>query len=193
MTEPAPSEPTELVDVFYAPFVRPLGNLVILVAQAEATWLKLMVALTGCTEREAHCFLQKNAAAAKQEIMPLAKTAAIESSELEELCRSIETFYGDRERRNRLYHDEWYVSLLETPGVPATRGVQRKDGAVVWGIQHLMTFGNSLGASATTRVCSRTSCTSCKSRRAPSRLLMTFRIDADPQTRPPTAPWSAAL
>jgi hypothetical protein len=133
MTEPAPSEPTELVDVFYGPFVRPLGNLVILVAQAEATWLNLVVALTGCTEREAQCFLQKNAAAAKQEIMPLAKTAAIESYELEELCRSIETFYGDRERRNRLYHDEWYVSLLETPGVPATRGVQRRDGAVVWG------------------------------------------------------------
>jgi hypothetical protein len=133
MIEPAPSEPTELVDVFYAPFVRPLGNLVILVAQAEATWLKLVGALTGCTEREAQCFLQKNAAAAKQEIMRFAKTAVIEPYELEELCRSIETFYGDRERRNRLYHDEWYVSLLETPGVPATRGFQRRDGAVVWG------------------------------------------------------------
>jgi Tfp pilus assembly protein PilP len=62
-----------------------------LVAQAEATWLKLVVALTGCTEGEAQSFLQKNAAAAKQEIMPLAKTAVIESYELEELYRSIET------------------------------------------------------------------------------------------------------
>src|SRR5215468_3263282 len=112
MIEPAPSEPADLVDVFYAPFVRPLGNLTILFAQAEATWLALVAALTGCTEKEAQCFLQKDAATAKQEIMPLAKTTAIESYELEELCKSIETFYEDRERRNRLYHDEWYVSLL---------------------------------------------------------------------------------
>jgi hypothetical protein len=63
--------------------------------------------------------------------MPLAKKeTAIESYEL---LKSIETFYGDRERRNRLNHDEWYVSFLETPGVPAARGVRRKDGAVVWG------------------------------------------------------------
>jgi hypothetical protein len=33
-------------------------------------------------------------------------------------------------------------------------------------IQRLMTFENSLGASVTTRVCSRTLCTSCNSRRA---------------------------
>jgi hypothetical protein len=133
VTEPAPSEPADLVDDFYAPFVRPLGNLTILFAQAEATWLVLVATLTGCTEKEAQCFLQKDAATAKQEIMPLAKTTAIESYELEELCKGIETFYEDRERRNRLIHNEWYVSLLKTPGVPATRGVRRKDGIVVWG------------------------------------------------------------
>jgi hypothetical protein len=133
MTEPALSEPADLVDDFYARFVRPLGNLTILFAQAEATWLVLVATLTGCTEKEAQCFLQKDAATAKQEIMPLAKTTAIESYELEELCKSIETFYGDRERRNRLIHDEWYVSLLKTPGAPATRGVRRKDGVVMWG------------------------------------------------------------
>jgi hypothetical protein len=133
MTEPAPSEPADLVDVFYARFVRPLGNLTILFAQAEATWLMLVAALTGCTEKEAQCFLQKDAATAKQEIMPIAKTTAIESYELEELCKGIETFYEDRERRNRLIHDEWFVSLLKTPGMPATRGVRRRDGIVVRG------------------------------------------------------------
>jgi hypothetical protein len=45
--------------------------------------------LTGCTEKEAQCFLQKDAATAKQEIVPLAKTTAIESYELEELCKSV--------------------------------------------------------------------------------------------------------
>jgi hypothetical protein len=46
MTEPTLSEPADLVDVFYARFVRPLGNLTILFAQAEATWLVLVAALT---------------------------------------------------------------------------------------------------------------------------------------------------
>jgi len=110
---------------------------------------------------------------------PLAKTAAIESYELEELCRSIETFYGDRERRNRLYHDEWYVSLLETPGVPATRGVQRKDGAVVWGDSTPSDVWELARRFRDYRVGSLTSCTSCKSRRAPSRFLMIFRINAN--------------
>jgi hypothetical protein len=59
VTEPAPSEPADLVDDFYAPFVRPLGNLTILFAQAEATWLVLVATLTGCTEKEAQCFLQE--------------------------------------------------------------------------------------------------------------------------------------
>ena len=41
MTEDSPPEPAEdLVDVFYAPFVRPLGNLAVLFAQAEAAWLE---------------------------------------------------------------------------------------------------------------------------------------------------------
>jgi hypothetical protein len=34
-------EPADLVDVFYAPFVRPLGNLVVLFAQAKQHGLSL--------------------------------------------------------------------------------------------------------------------------------------------------------
>ena len=77
MTEGAPTEPADLVDVSYAPFVRPLGNLVVLFAQAETAWLKLVAILTGCTEEEVQPFLMMTEAKAKQKIMPLAKTSAI--------------------------------------------------------------------------------------------------------------------
>jgi hypothetical protein len=71
--------------VFYAPFVRPLGNLIILIAQAEASWLRLVSILTGCTEKEAQCFLTKPEADVKQELVPLAQTFAIEADGLREL------------------------------------------------------------------------------------------------------------
>jgi hypothetical protein len=51
VTEGVPSEPADLVDVFYARFVRPLGNLVVLFAQAEAAWLTLLVDLTVDSDR----------------------------------------------------------------------------------------------------------------------------------------------
>jgi hypothetical protein len=52
-TENMNSEQADLVDVFFAPYVRPIGNLVILYAQAEAAWLELVIDLIGCTEKEA--------------------------------------------------------------------------------------------------------------------------------------------
>lgn len=134
MTEGMPSEPADLVDVFYARFVRPLGNLVVLFAQAEAAWLTLLVDLTGCTEKEAQKFLQKEAADVKQEILPLVRASGIEDGARQELCDSIEKFFCDRKRRNRLIHDEWYVSLFEPGGVARTRGLPRNKGAdVVFG------------------------------------------------------------
>jgi hypothetical protein len=134
VTEGTPSEPADLVDVFYAPFVRPLGNLVILFAQAEAAWLELVASLTGCTEKEAQRFLQMKGLDAKQEIAPLAQTSGMEGFDLLELSESIGKYYCDRERRHRLMRDEWYVSLLQVGGVPRTRGLPRKKGAaVVWG------------------------------------------------------------
>jgi hypothetical protein len=55
-------EQAVLVDE-YAPFVRPLGSLVILFAQAEAEWLKLVAEVFGYTEKEAQQLLkQMNAA-----------------------------------------------------------------------------------------------------------------------------------
>ena len=57
VTEETP-EQADLVDQ-YAPFVRPLGNLVILFAQAEAEWLKLVAEVSGCTEKEAQQLLKQ--------------------------------------------------------------------------------------------------------------------------------------
>jgi hypothetical protein len=41
------TERTDLVDVFYAPFVRALGNLVITFAQSESALLELVTELVG--------------------------------------------------------------------------------------------------------------------------------------------------
>jgi hypothetical protein len=133
MIEKMPPEAEDLVDPFYVPFVRPLGNLVILFARAEAAWLQLVAELTGCTEKEAQCFLQMSASDAKQKIVPLAQTSGIDDFTRKELSDSVDNYYFDRERRNRLIHDEWFVSVLER-GVPKTRGLPRRKGAdVVWG------------------------------------------------------------
>jgi hypothetical protein len=134
VTEGVLPEPADLVDVFYAPFVRPLGNLVVLFAQAEAAWLEFVAELTGCTEKEAQRFLQMKAPDAKHEIIPRAQTSGIEDFDLQELSEGIESYCCDRERRNRLIHDEWYVDLFSDEGAPRTRGLPRKkDADVVWG------------------------------------------------------------
>jgi hypothetical protein len=132
MAEASP-EPANLVDVFYVSFVRPLGNLVVLFAQAEAAWLELIAELTGSTEKEAQRFLQMKAQDAKQEIIPLAQASGIEGFDLRELSEGIESYYCNRECRNRLMHDEWWVDVSDG-GLPKTRGLPRKKGAVeVWG------------------------------------------------------------
>jgi hypothetical protein len=126
-------EPEDLVDVFYVPFVRALGNLVILFAQAEATWLDLVAELTGCTDKQCQNFLQMPATDVKQKIMPLAQTSGIDGFHLTELSESVDKYYCDRERRNRLIHDEWFVSVLQAPGAAMTRGFpRRRDAQVVW-------------------------------------------------------------
>jgi hypothetical protein len=132
--EGMPSEPEDLVDVFYVPLVRPLGNLVILFAQAEAAWLELVAELTGCTERQAQSFLQMPAADVKQKIVPLAQISGIDGFALKELSEGVDNYYCDRERRHRLTHDEWFVSVLKASGAPMTRGLPRRKGShVVWG------------------------------------------------------------
>jgi hypothetical protein len=124
--------PADLVDVFYADLVRPLGNLVILCAQAEAALLELWVDFSGCTEEEAQKFLEEPARVQKQ-IAVRAKTAGIPDHHVEELAEQIKKYYSDREQRHRLIHDEWYVSLLDSSAKPRTRGLPRKSTNIVWG------------------------------------------------------------
>jgi hypothetical protein len=134
VTEGVVPEPADLVDVFYASFVRPLGNLVILFAQAEAAWLEFAAELTGCAEKEAQRFLQMKAPDAKHEIISLALANGIEDFNLQELSEGIESYCCDRERRNRLIHDEWYIDLFTDKGEPRTRGLPlKKNAIVVWG------------------------------------------------------------
>ena len=133
VTERAPPERADLVDDVYAPFTRPLGNLVVLFAQAEAEWLRLASELSGCTEREAQRFLDIKPDV-KQEITSLAQRCGIEGFDLQELSTSIDKYSHDREHRNQLMHGNWYVSLLKIVGATRTRRLPRKKNAdVVWG------------------------------------------------------------
>jgi hypothetical protein len=137
MTDKTPAEQSDLVDVFYADLVRPLGNLVILYAQAEAALIELWVELDGCTEWEAQKLLAEPALKAQQQITARAKAAASLAGHVEELSEGIEKYYLDREQRHRLIHDEWDVSLLECGAgwraEPITRGVSRKSPTVLYG------------------------------------------------------------
>ena len=133
MTEGAPPERADLVDDVYAPFVKPLGNLIVLFAQAEAEWLRLASELSGRTEKEAQRFLDVTPDV-KQEITSLAQRCGIEGFDLQELSTGIENYCRDREHRNQLMHGDWYVSLLKVVGKTRTRRLPRKQNAdVVWG------------------------------------------------------------
>jgi hypothetical protein len=122
------SEPEDLVDVFYVPFVRPLGNLVILFAQAEAELLALVTELSGHNEREAQGVLKMKPDEAKQKIISLAHQSGVHGFELEEFTETLDKYYCDRERRNRIIHDEWYISILSGEASPRTRGLPFKKG-----------------------------------------------------------------
>jgi hypothetical protein len=134
VTEGTPPERADLVDDTKAPYVRPLGNLVLLFAQAEMAWLALVAELTGCTEKKAQRFLEMKAPDVKQEIIPLAQASGIEGFDFQELSMSIENYCCDREHRNQLMHGDWYVSFLQDVGATRTRRLPRKKNAdVTWG------------------------------------------------------------
>jgi hypothetical protein len=149
VTQGTPSEPADLVDNTKAPYVRPLGNLVLLFAQAETAWLALVAELTGCTEKEAQRFLEMKAPDIKQEIIPLAQASGIEGFDVQELSTSIENYCCDREHRNQLMHGDWYVSFLQGIGATRTRRLPRKKNAdVIWGDSTPEAFGNYLDSIA---------------------------------------------
>lgn len=66
---------TDLVDVFYIPFIRALGNLVITFAQCESALLELVTELKAGDENEAHKILKTPEA--QQIILALIKCSGI--------------------------------------------------------------------------------------------------------------------
>jgi hypothetical protein len=133
VTKVMPSEQADLVDVFFTPYIRPLGNLVVLFAQAEVAWLELVIDLTGCTESEAGELVRGKATEVKEQILTRVNESGMGDGMRQQLCESIENFFNDRERRHRLMHDEWYVSLVAEPpqAIPMIRGLPRKKDAKV--------------------------------------------------------------
>jgi hypothetical protein len=123
------SEPDDLVDEFYRPYVRALGNMVVLFAQCEADLLALVAELCGggdCAEIEAVRLL-KDAEKAKDRIIERVRGLGLSGFDLDELVNGIDKFCFDKEARNRLIHDDWFPSLVEGEvGRVGTRGLTRK-------------------------------------------------------------------
>jgi hypothetical protein len=116
----------DLVDDPYWPLVRPLGNLVILCARAEASLFDLIAVLASMDERQAQAVLKQPDA--KDHVLTLVRDrSGFQGGELTELVEGIENYWTDRGRRNRYYHDEWFIFLTGS-GVAPTRGLPSKKG-----------------------------------------------------------------
>ena len=123
------SEPDDLVDEFYRPYVRALGNMVVLFAQCEANLLALVAELCGGggddAELDAVQLLKDKKA--KDRIIELVRGLGLSGFDLDELVGGIDNFWSDKEARNRLIHDDWFPSLEEDEvGRVGTRGLTRK-------------------------------------------------------------------
>jgi hypothetical protein len=122
-------EPSDLVDEFYRPYIRALGNMVVLFAQCEADLLGLVAELCGSgddAELDAVRLL-KDEKKAKDRIIELVRGLGLSSFDLDELVGGINNFWSDKEARNRLIHDDWFPSLEEDGlGRVGTRGLTRK-------------------------------------------------------------------
>ncbi len=115
----------DLVDDSYWPLVRPLGNLVILCARAEASLFDLVAVLAGVDERQAQAVLKQPNA--KDQVLTLVRDrSGFQGGELTELVEGIENYWTDRGRRNWYYHDEWLILLTGggARGLPLKKGSQ---------------------------------------------------------------------
>jgi hypothetical protein len=127
------NERPDEVDKFYRPFLRPLGNMVITFARAEAALTELVAGLADCDERSAAMI----AGGDRDKIRQLAKESGFEYfdlEELKELQESLEHFWNAMDERHRLVHDEWWVGHDDEEGVVVgTRGFPRKKGSkIAW-------------------------------------------------------------
>jgi hypothetical protein len=119
----------DLVDEFYQPLVQPLGNLVILCAQCEASLVDLVAALQG-TDDEWRAQAELKPPNAKDRVLAFVSASGFQGFELTELLQGVEQFWTDRAIRNRYFHDEWFP-LLDEGGIPAIRGLPWKKGSEV--------------------------------------------------------------
>jgi hypothetical protein len=120
----------DLVDVFYRDLVQPLGNLVILFAQAEASLIDLVMDIGGFDQKKAQRIV--NGRSRKRSVAALARKSGLMDFDLTELLKDIDQYWADKEARNRYIHDEWFVNVLDG-GAAATRGLPlKKDATIVW-------------------------------------------------------------
>jgi hypothetical protein len=117
------TEQADLVDEFYRPYIRALGNVVIMFAQCEAALLSLVAELCGDDELKAVEVLK--AQDAKDQVISLVRASGLSGFDLDEMVIGIGEFWRDKNMRNRLIHDEWYPNVF-TPGEVGTRGLTRK-------------------------------------------------------------------
>ena len=133
-------EHPDIVDVFYRPFVRPLGNLVITFARAESALLDLVTALLGGKEHDAAFLVSRGN---RSEIVAVVEKSALRDFALEELRETLSQFWDAKDERSRLIHDEWWVGFDPTEGARVgTRGFTRKPVEVVWENRELSRSGN---------------------------------------------------
>jgi hypothetical protein len=128
-------EHPDLVEMFYHPFLRPLGNLVILFARAEGALLEFVTAMHGGDEKAANEVLKSTNC--KAQVEALAKKADLWSYTQQELNEATKGFFDDKKHRNRLMHDEWFVGIAgdddDARAAPMTRGIPRgKVFDVIW-------------------------------------------------------------
>jgi hypothetical protein len=114
----------DLVDEFFRPYIRALGNVVVLFAQCEADLLTLVAELQGGDEVEAIRLLKDEKA--KDRIIALVGGLGLSDFDLEELVAGVGQFWSDKEVRNRLIHDDWFPGLGQSAGKVGTRGLTRK-------------------------------------------------------------------
>jgi hypothetical protein len=102
----------DLVDEHFRPFVRALGNLVIMFALAEAKLLEMVSEMLSGVELKAVALLKSQDA--KDQVLSLVRSIGLTGFDLEELLARVDTFWEDKATRNRLVHDEWFSNIYES-------------------------------------------------------------------------------
>lgn len=121
----------DVVDTFYLQFVRPLGNLVIIYAQAEWSLIELISECEKTGERAALEILK--GPAAKKVTLDLVSRSGLEGYDLEDSLNHVSEFWISKDMRNRYIHDEWFPNILSSEATVTTRGIPPKKGSdVIW-------------------------------------------------------------